>query len=198
MILFGVTKIWHIVNISFSSFQQISKKYSHSRSLLYKITGYIKDFGRTFDISSSEHTILIANKYMFYEWISISLTVNKYIISLKLNKYNSLKLHKYTVAGCKIMPWVQSILFDLNICISWILHQLQTANHSQLWMVTQTNTDYDLLVLCITCEQRPLAYHEKQRLLVSLRQMFMCPYNKSAIIIEICFFNFTRNLRSRL
>ena len=34
----------------------------------------------------------------------ISLTVNKYIISLKLNKYNSLKLRKYTVAGCKAMP----------------------------------------------------------------------------------------------
>ena len=33
--------------------------------------------------------------------------VNKYIISLKLNKYNSLKLHKYAGAGCKIMPWVQ-------------------------------------------------------------------------------------------
>ena len=32
------------------------------------------------------------------------ITVNNYITSLKLNKYNSLKLHKYTVAGCKIMP----------------------------------------------------------------------------------------------
>ena len=41
---------------------------------------------------------------MLFERINISLTVNKYIISLKLNKYNSLKLHKYTVAGCKIMP----------------------------------------------------------------------------------------------
>ena len=44
------------------------------------------------------------------------------------------------------------ILFNLNICISWILHLLQTANHSQLWMVTQTNTNYDLLVICVTCE----------------------------------------------
>ena len=47
------------------------------------------------------------NEYMFFERINISLTVNKYIISLKLNKYNSLKLRKYTVAGCKIMLWVQ-------------------------------------------------------------------------------------------
>ena len=44
---------------------------------------------------------------MLFERINISLTVNKYIISLKLNKYNSLKLHKYTVVGCKIMPRVQ-------------------------------------------------------------------------------------------
>ena len=44
---------------------------------------------------------------MFFERINIFLTAKKYIISLKLNKYNSLKLHKYTVAGCKIMPWVQ-------------------------------------------------------------------------------------------
>ena len=50
--------------------------------------------------------ILLVNKYMFFKWIS--LTVNKYIIPLKLNKYNSLKLHKYTVAGCKIMPYVQT------------------------------------------------------------------------------------------
>ena len=90
------------------------------------------------------------------------------------------------------------ILFNLNICISWILHHLQTANHSQLWMVTQTNTNDDLLVLCVNCEQRPLVYHEKQRPLVTPRKMFMCPYDKSAIIIEICFFNFTKNLRSRL
>ena len=44
---------------------------------------------------------IFVNKYMLVERINISLTVNKCIISLKLNKYNSLKLHKYTVAGCK-------------------------------------------------------------------------------------------------
>ena len=49
----------------------------------------------------------------------------------------------------------------------------------------QTNTNYNLLVLCVTYEQRPLVYHEKQRLLVSPRKMFMCPYDKSAIIIEL-------------
>ena len=46
-------------------------------------------------------------------------------------------------------------------------------------MVTQTNTNYDLLVLCVTCEQRPLVYHEKQQtsciptknVYVSLRQI---------------------------
>ena len=132
--------------------------------------------------------ILFVNKYLFFERINISLTFNKYIIYLKLNKYNSLKLHKYTVAGCKIMPWVQYSLFNLDICISWTLHHLQTANHSQLWMITQTNSNYDLLVLCVTCEQRPLVYHEKQRPLVSPGKMFMCTYDKSTIIIEICFF----------
>ena len=50
--------------------------------------------------------ILFVNKYLYFELIYF-LTVNKYIISLKLNKYNSLKLHKYTVAGFKIMPWLQ-------------------------------------------------------------------------------------------
>ena len=50
--------------------------------------------------------ILFVNKYMSFGCIYLP-TVNKYIISLKLNKYNSLKLEKYTVAGCKIMPWVQ-------------------------------------------------------------------------------------------
>ena len=45
--------------------------------------------------------ILFVNKYMSFEWIY------KYTICLKLNKCNSLKLHKYTVAGCKTMSWVQ-------------------------------------------------------------------------------------------
>ena len=51
--------------------------------------------------------ILFVNQYVLLESINISLIVYKYIISLKLNKYNSLKLHKYTVAGYKIMPKVQ-------------------------------------------------------------------------------------------
>ena len=50
--------------------------------------------------------ILFVNKYMSFELIYF-LAINKCIISLKLNIYNSLKMHKYTVAGCKIMPWVQ-------------------------------------------------------------------------------------------
>ena len=53
-------------------------------------------------IASNDYTFV--NKYMLFERINISLTFNKYIISLKLNKCNSLKLHKYTVVGCKIMP----------------------------------------------------------------------------------------------
>ena len=56
------------------------------------------------NIIASNVIILFVNKYMFFERIKISLTVNKYIISLKLNKCSSLKLHKYTVAGCEIMP----------------------------------------------------------------------------------------------
>ena len=50
--------------------------------------------------------IFFVNKYMSFEWIYF-LTVKKYIISLKLNEYNSMKLHKYTVAGCRTMLWVQ-------------------------------------------------------------------------------------------
>ena len=60
--------------------------------------------------------ILFVNKYMLFERINISLTVNKYIISLKLNKYNSLNLHKYTVAGCKIMPALSANIF----CLIWM------------------------------------------------------------------------------
>ena len=54
-------------------------------------------------------------------------------------------------------------------------------------MVTQTNTNYNLLVLCVTCEQRPLVYHEKQRPLVSRRKMFMCPYDKSTKFLSLKF-----------
>ena len=57
-------------------------------------------------------------------------------------------------------------------------------------------SNYDLLVVCVTCEKRPLVYHEKQRPLVSPRKMFMWPYDKSAIIIEICFFIFTIVIRA--
>ena len=53
-------------------------------------------------IALNDYTFV--DKYMFFERINISLTVNKYMISLKLNKCNSLKLHEYTVAGCNIMP----------------------------------------------------------------------------------------------
>ena len=52
-------------------------------------------------IASNDSTFC---EQIYVQYISISLTVNRYIIFLKLNKYNSLKLHKYTVAGCKIMP----------------------------------------------------------------------------------------------
>ena len=131
--------------------------------------------------------ILFVNKYMFFEWISISLTVNKYIISLKLNNYKSLKLHKYTVAGCKIMPWVQIFLFNLNISISWILHHLQTANHSQLWMVTQTYTNYDLLVLYVVCEQIPLVCHEKQRLLYPHENCLCVPTTNPPLSLKFAF-----------
>ena len=68
--------------------------------------------------------ILFVNKYMSFEWIYF-LTVNKYIISLKLNKYNSLKLHKYTVAGCKIMPWLQ-IYFVEYFLIFCMIYKWQT------------------------------------------------------------------------
>ena len=43
----------------------------------------------------------------------------------------------------------------------------------------QTNTNDDLLVLCVPYEQK---------LLASPRKIFLCPYDQSAIIIEICIF----------
>ena len=104
--------------------------------------------------------ILFVNKYMFFLNEFICLTVEKYMISLKLNKYNPLKLHKYTVAGCKIMPLVRMYFVKCEY----------------------------ILVLCVLCEQRPLVYHEKRSPLLSPRKMFMCPHDKSAIIIEISFF----------
>ena len=72
-------------------------------------------------------------------------------------------------------PWSANMfcLIWIYACISWILHHLQAANHSQLWMVTQTNTNYALLVLCVACERRPLVYHENQRPLVS-HENFLC------------------------
>ena len=148
------------------------------------------------------------NEYNCLEWLYflwknicslnefISLTVNKYIISLKLNKYDLWSCTNIQLLDVKLCLDCKYILLNVNICISWILQPLQTANNSQLWMVTQTNTNYDLLILCVPCEQRPLVYHEKQRPLVSPRKLFMCPYDKSAIIIEICFF--TKDLRSGL
>ena len=39
------------------------------------------------------------------------------------------------------------------------------------------------VVLCVTCEQRPQIETS-----CIPRKMFMCPYDKSAIIIEICSF----------
>ena len=55
--------------------------------------------------------IISLNEYIFVKKINIfflneyiALEVNNYINSLKLTKYCSLKLHKYTVAGYKVMP----------------------------------------------------------------------------------------------
>ena len=50
------------------------------------------------------------NEYIF-------LKVNNYIISLRLKKYYSLKQHKYTVAGCKMMPELECkyVLLNVNI-----------------------------------------------------------------------------------
>ena len=104
--------------------------------------------------------IIASNNYTFCEEIYV-IWINLFpwqltSISLKLNKYNSLKMHKYWVSGCKTMPWVQIYFVECECmyCISWILHHLQTANHSQLWVVMQTNTNFDLLVLCVPCDER--------------------------------------------
>ena len=54
----------------------------------------------------------------------------------------------------------------MNIYISWFLHYLQTANHSQLWVVTQKNINYDLLVSLHTPVSRDLLYPHKKWLCV--------------------------------
>ena len=60
------------------------------------------------------------------------------------------------------IPWsCNNISLNMNTCIFLIWYHLQTANHSQLWVVTQTNINYDLLVLCVPWEQRPLVYPQK-------------------------------------
>ena len=46
-------------------------------------------------------------------------------------------------------------------------------------------------------EQRPCIPRKTETSCIP-RKMLMCPYDKSAIIIKTCFFNFTKNLRSRL
>ena len=78
-------------------------------------------------IASNDYTFcwLLLNDYtnclewLYFLWIKICflnefifLIINKYIISLKLNKYNSFKLHKYTISGYKIMLWVQIYFFE--------------------------------------------------------------------------------------
>ena len=80
----------------------------------------------------------------------------------------------------------------LDFCI---IYKRPTIVNSE-WSRKQIQIIKDLLVLCVPCEQSPLVYPRKQRLLVSPRKMSMYPHDKYAIIIEICFF--TKNLRSRL
>ena len=71
----------------------------------------------------------------------------------------------------------------MNICTNWFLHYFQTANHSQLWVVTQTNTNYDLLLLCIPAS-RDLLYTTKSRDLLYHHEKCLCPHDKSAIILK--------------
>ena len=98
------------------------------------------------------------NKFFYLQLTSISFTWS-WINTIPWSCINIQLLDVKQCLECKY------ILLNVNICISWFLHYLQTANHSQLWVVTQTNINYDLLVLCIPCEQRPLVYllypHEK-------------------------------------
>ena len=99
----------------------------YSRDSNYKAYNYYIVAGETcwLNISAMSGTqrcwmsIVSSNKYIslneyIFLWINIfslsvyiSLKVNNYIIFLKLNKYYSLNLHKHTVDGCKIMPWLQ-------------------------------------------------------------------------------------------
>ena len=96
-------------------------------------------------------------EWLYFLWINICslnefifLTVNKYIISLKLNKYNSLKLHKHTVARCIIMPWVQiyfvecEYMYFLNFA-SFTNGQPELtlsghANKYKLWFISSLRT----------------------------------------------------------
>ena len=59
-------------------------------------------------------------------------------------------------------------------------------------VVTQTNTNYDLLFLCVHCEQRPLVSPRLKNVFVSPRPIL--PFN---IILKIFFFTDSDSLRSR-
>ena len=96
-------------------------------------------------------------EWLYFLWINIcplnqfiSLTVNKHIISLKLNKYNSLKLLKYTVAGCKIMLLVQIYFVECEY-MYFLIFALFTkgqpkstlsgqANKYRLWFIGSLHT----------------------------------------------------------
>ena len=54
-------------------------------------------------------------------------------------------------------------------------------------MVTQTNTNDDLLVLCVTYEQRPLVYHENKDLLYPHEKCLCVPTTNPPLSLKFAF-----------
>ena len=109
-------------------------------------------------ISLNEY--IFVNKYMFFEWIKFPWKLR--IISFPWSWINTIPWSCINIQLLDVKWFLEYkyILVNVNTYISWILQQ--RANHNQLAVVTQANTNYDLLVLWVSCKQRPLlSRHEK-------------------------------------
>ena len=129
-------------------------------------------------IASNDYTFCEKIYFLWMNWSPLQLTS----ISFPWSWINTIS-SRYTVAGCKVLPWLQIYFVECEYVF------LEFCIICQVWVVTRTDTNYDLLVLCVPCEQRPLVYHEKQSPFVSQREMLRWPHDKSAT--EICFFTKT-------
>ena len=78
---------------------------------------------------------VLLNKYVsFLYWISIipQLKLNECVVSLNLNKYYSLKLHKYTFTGCDTNTFCWEWIYILFIRIFFFCKNVKTEKIPQI------------------------------------------------------------------